>query len=151
MPRILTEELSAHLVAQNLVTADRANPTAAKPSVWLNPRAGAPQPRPPELVTVTLIEKRVPSRVDMDPWMATFWVWVVVRAGEERDAILLQRTFLDLLSPRDQLHGRQLWQCNTLPVQRSVVCSEDQPAGQDETSYTRTQAFRFDCWRSDLV
>lgn len=144
------EELGAHLIAQG-ITSPYASAPGALPSLWLNPRDGAPLPRDGEPGTITLVEITIASDHDLAPWVEISFIATIARYRTERYAQLAQRQLRDLIAPRDQLEGRKQWQMGALPVMRSKVFRPDQPVEASSVAYTRSQAFQFDCARSALA
>lgn len=160
MPDLLVaEELQTFLVAQGigtLPTAASADPQAL-PTVWLDPRDGAPQPRQRsdgqylEPATITIRETVNASEWELEPWVEETFVDVVIRARSNRTGKLLHRQIRDLLAPRGELGGRKDWDMNDLHVEQSQVWRGDQPVSQDPVSYDRIASFRFLARRTALA
>ncbi len=153
----VSEELQDYLVTALPAQLPGATPSLAVPSVWLQPRDGAPVPRRStaggfaENATITLAETMVAGPAPTDAWLETTVVDVTVRATANQACKLLQRQIRDLIAPRGDYMGRKLWTMSDLLVERSWVWKPDQALAADEDSYTRVQSFMFECRRKSLA
>jgi hypothetical protein len=146
---IVVEELKAYLVAQGL--AVHPGPSLSLPSVWTPPRDGAMHPRDGENATIVLAESLNAPAGTLEAWITESFVNVIVRAREDRDAKLIQRSILDLIHPNAAHGGRFVWTMNNLVVEYSRVWRGDQALEADKVSYTRVQSFVFGCRRKALA
>lgn len=144
------EELRAFLIAQGVAQAQNATPSTVLPSVWLNPRDGAPLPRAGEDVTVTLIDTNTTGPPELEAWIEETFVDIFVRSRKLPAGRLVQRQIRGLLSPIGDLYGRKHWTMGGLLVEYSTIWRGDQPVGADADTYTRVQSFRFGVRRSVL-
>lgn len=157
---IVIEELRSYLVAQGIAvdngSATIASPSTAVPTIWLEPRDGAPEPRNEggtqiENVTITLSETISTPARDMAAWITETFVEVIVKARQNRDAILTQRKIADLIQPGQAYGGRFMWTMGSLLVESSRVWLGDQAFGQNKTCFTRVQSLQIDARRKALA
>lgn len=152
MPELfVAEELQDYLVAQGVAQLPAAAPSATLPSVWLAPRDGTPEPRPPETATISIVEANTGVRNDLEAWIEESFVDLYVRATNNGAAKLLQRQIRALIHPNDAYGGRHMWMMSDLLVEYSTVWRGDQPVEQDQYTYTRVQGLRFGCRRKALA
>lgn len=135
---ILIEQVQAYLVAQGVVRLP--NTSGPVPMCWLDPRDGAPEPKAPEAVTVTLI----PSLTIPGSWLEGVVleekiVDIMVRSKFSAPGELVQRQI------RGQLEERKNIFFGTLRVEWSKQWRGIQRVTSDETSYTTVQSFRIAC------
>jgi hypothetical protein len=158
MPELyVLEELKAYLISQGVAQAQDATPSLTIPSLWLNPRDGAPAPRRAasggdylEAATVTLIDTNTSGPVGMEAWIEETFVDVVVRSRTAAPGKLIQRQVRGKLAPIGDLYGRKHWTMGALLVEYSTLWRGDQPVDADDVSYRRVQSFRFGVRRSVL-
>lgn len=151
---ILIEELRAYLITQGAVQAQNATPSTALPSIWLDPREGAPEPRQGENVTVTLVDMMLAGPSGLDGWMEDTFVDVIVRSRTKSPGVLAHRVIRNLLAPINDHAGRKLWTMNDLLVERSTMWRPEQPVVFNDPqlrTYTRTAAYRFEVRRKALA
>lgn len=149
MPDLLVlDELLAYLVAQGVAQRPSDPASLDLPSVWRQPRDGAPEPRKnastgelAEHATITLVAAQAgPPTERGDEAIEEALVDVVVRARDNQTAQLLQRQIRALLHPPDAPYARRLWGMGALLVESSRIWRGDQPVDSGEF-YTRTQSF----------
>lgn len=144
MPELhVLDELRAYLITAGVVQAQSAAASTALPSVWLNPKDGAPLPRQGENATVTLIDTNMSGPPMMEAWIEETFIDILVRSRTAAPGKLLQRQIRGLLSPTGDLYGRKGWMMNTLRVEYSTLWRGDQALPPDEYGWTRVQSFRF--------
>lgn len=151
---ILIEELRAYLLAQGVVQAQNTAPSTSVPSIWLDPREGAPEPRQGENVTVTLVDMMLAGPNGLDAWMEDTFVDVIVRSRTKSPGVLTHRVIRNLLAPIADHAGRKHWTMGSLLVERSTMWRPEQPVvfqDQQLRTYTRTAAYRFECRRQALA
>lgn len=149
------EELRDYLIAQGIAQSQAEDASLTIPSVWLNPKDGAPAPRGPkgdqvENATITLIDTNTTGPPELEAWIEETFVDVIVRSRTAAPGKLLQRQIRGLLSPIGDLYGRKHWTMSDLLVEYSTLWRGDQPVAADETGWTRVQSFRFGVRRSVL-
>lgn len=153
------EELRAYLIAQGVVQPQSAAPSTVTPSIWLQPRDGAPEPRKDstgnyaEAATVTLTDPMLAPASELVAWIEESFIDVIVRARTAPQAKLIQRSIRGLIHPNDDLGGRKQWTMNNLTVEYSTIWRGDQdlprPPG-DRPTYDRTCGYRFGVRRKAL-
>lgn len=151
---ILIEQLRAYLIAQGAVQAQSASPSTSVPSIWLDPREGAPEPRDGENVTVTLVDMMLAGPQGLDAWMEDTFVDVIIRARTKSPAVLAHRVIRNLICPINDHAGRKLWLMGDLLVERSTMWRPEQPVTFQQPelrTYTRTAGYRFECRRKALA
>lgn len=151
---ILVEELRAYLITEGLVQAPDMTPSLVVPSVWLDPREGAPEPRQGENIAVTLVDTMLSGPPFLEAWLEESFIDVIVRSRQKPAAVLFHRSIRNLLAPISALAGRKHWQMNDLLVERTTIWRPEQPVdvpGDDVRTYTRTAAFRFQVRRKALA
>lgn len=142
---ILTEQLQAHLVEEGIGQHPSAAADEDLPSIWLNPRAGAPEPRDGENATITLVAtNQVPGR-PLEGFLETRIVDVIVRARKSPLGELIQRQI------RAELDDRREYFLNDLRIERSHLWRGLQPTGSDETSYQTNQSFLIEARTKSLA
>lgn len=136
------EELQTYLVAQGIGQLPGATPSTALPSIWLNPRDGAPLPRAGENATVTIRDTALAGPVDVgtEAYLEEAFIDVIVRSKTAAPGKMLHRTIRGLLQPIGAHKGRQLWTMGGLLVEYSVIWRPEQPLPQAGTSATLTGA-----------
>ena len=160
------DEMRAYLIAQGVVQSNNLAPSLVLPSIWLNPRDGAPEPRntldangnptdvPAENVTVTLVDTREssPPAYRFGEFLAETFVDVIVRARKHPQAKLAQRNIHTAMHPRTVNGPRHGWLMGTLDVEYSMRFRADQahPMTDDDT-YARTQTFLIAARRKALA
>lgn len=151
------EELKAFLIASGIGQAQDATPSLTVPSIWLNPRDGAPAPRRApnggaylEAATITLVDTNTTGPPDLEAWIEETFVDITVRSRTAAPGKLLQRQIRGLLAPIGDLYGRKNWTMGGLLIEYSTLWRGDQPVDADDVSYRRVQGFRFGVRRSAL-
>lgn len=149
----VTEELRAYLLAQGVVQAQDAAPSTVLPSVWLDPRDGAPLPRTGEDITVTLRDTLLAAPGQMQAWIEVAFIDVIVRARKEPAGKLVQRQIRNLMHPVSAHGGRYQWTMGSLLVAYSTVWRGDQklPVVGDAVTFDRVQSFQIACRRQSLA
>jgi hypothetical protein len=148
---IVVEELQDYLVAQGAGQLPAAAPSTTLPSVWTAPRDGAPEPRPGENVTITLIDVNLTAAPGLEAWIEEAFVDVIVIARQNPQAKLIQRGLRDLIHPMSAHGGKKMWTMGQLVVEYSTCWRGDQPLAQNKNTYSRVQGFRFGCRRKALA
>lgn len=146
----VVEELRDYLISEGLAQGQDQTPSLTVPSIWLNPRDGAPAPRREkkggdylETATITLVDTNTTGPPELEAWLEETFVDVTVRSRTAAPGKLLQRQIRGLLTPIGELYGRKNWIMNRLLVEYSTLWRGDQALDADETSYRRVQSFRF--------
>jgi hypothetical protein len=157
MSFIVVEQLQAFLVAEGVAQLPGAEPSGAKPSVWLQPRQGAAMPRTEngnwlETQTITLNDAQLNGPPGQEAWLEDTFVNVTVRSRNASEGKLLHRAIRGLIHPIGKLAGRKNWTMHELHVLDSSIWRNEQPLPpvQDGLTYDRVASFRFRCARSDL-
>lgn len=150
------EELQTYLVAQGVGQLPSAAPSTTVPSIWLQPRDGAPEPRRDgatfvEAATITLSDTALASPQDIEPWVEEAFVDVIVRSRQAPAGKLIHRSIHGLIHPTGAYGGRKLWTMGSLLVEYSTVWTSEQPLGVDEFTYWRKAGYRFGCRRKALA
>lgn len=159
MPDLLViDELLAYLVAQGVAQRPSQPASTSVPSIWKQPRDGAPEPRRnastgelSELATVTLVGTHTgPPAEPGDEAVEETSVDVIVRARHNATAQLIHRQIRALLHPVDAPYARRQWTMGGLLVESSRIWRGEQPVGAGEF-YTRTQSFLIAARRKALA
>lgn len=152
------EELQAYLVAQGVAQQPDQTPSLTVPSIWLQPRDGAPAPRRApkggdylEAATITLVDTNTTGPPELEAWLEETFVDITVRSRFAAPGKLIQRQIRGLLTPTGDLFGRKGWQMNNLRVEYSTIWRGDQPVDADDVSYRRVQSIRFGVKRTALT
>lgn len=158
---IVIEELKSYLVAQGVgQPVDGPDPSVNMPSIWTQPRQGAPMPRKPkgggdwlERATVTLRDQNLTGPPGIAAWIEDAFVDITVRAVNAGECKLLHRTIAGLISPIGQIGGRKHWMMNQLLVQESRIWRREQelPSVEGGETYDRLASYQFRCARSTLA
>jgi hypothetical protein len=160
MAQIVVEQLQAYLVAQGIGQLPSSEPSLTVPSVWTQPRQGAPMPRKPktggdwlERATVTLNDPQVTGPPGIAAWLEDTFVDVTVRSVNAGEGKLLHRTIAGILVPIGKVEGRKHWQMGGLLVQESRIWRREQalPSIEGGETYDRVASYIFRCARSDLA
>src|SRR6058998_2583245 len=96
---LVIEELHTYLMAALPAQHPNVAPSTSVPSVWLQPRDGAPLPRSGENVTITLIDSQINVPHPLEAWIEETFVDVVVRSHNPGPAKLTHRAIRELLHP----------------------------------------------------
>ena len=158
------EELRAYLIAQGIAQAQSAAPSLTVPSIWLQPRDGAPLPRKAadtyvEAATITLTDITTGQPSVLEEWVTQTFVDVVVRARTAQPGKLIHRRIEELLVPYDGSQGRRQWMMNNLLVESSTLFRGDQPLPQlrrvaendPHATFDRVASYRFVARRKILA
>jgi hypothetical protein len=145
---LVLDELLAYLVAQGVAQRPSETPSVDLPSIWKQPRDGAPEPRKSastaelaEAATITLVAAQTGPPLERgDEAIEEALVDVVVRARSNQTAQLIHRQIRGLLHPVDAPYARRLWTMGDLLVESSRIWRGEQPVDSGEF-YTRTQSF----------
>lgn len=154
---ILIEQFRDYLVTQGVASMpDDVDPST--PTVWLEPRDGAPQPRRDastdallEAATITLNDTQLGSPNVLEAWLEEAFVDVIVVASHSRVCKLLHRTIRDLIHPIEAHGGRKMWTMGVLQVEQSTIWRPEQSLYQDAKTYSRVASYRFECRRKALA
>jgi hypothetical protein len=156
----VNQELSAYLIAQGVAVDKNAAITGglqALPSVWLLPRAGAPEPRDDgngtvlEQATITLSMQNFPPP-DQGGDLEEAFIDVLVRARTEPVALLLHRQIRGLLIDVNHPRGMKFqWTMGALLVEYSTTWRVEQSIGANDVCYDRVASYRFGCRRKVLA
>lgn len=151
------EELQTFLVAQGVGQLPSAAPSTAVPSIWLQPRDGAPEPRRnaagqwTEATTITLVDTALAAPHQLEAWLEECFVDVIVRSRQAPAGKLTHRTIRGLLHPIESHGGRKQWAMGALTVEYSTLWTSEQPMGADEHTYWRKAGYRFGARRKVLA
>lgn len=156
---LVVDEFYAYLLAQSVAQRPSVAESLTVPSIWKDPRDGAPEPRRDkttgnfkEKTTITLRATwsgppPVPGMEAIEETM----VDVIVRAENAATAQLTQRQIRALIAPGDQPYAKRQWTMGALLVEYSSVWRADQPLPVENQLYARVQSFRFGCRRKALA
>lgn len=149
---IVVEELHSFLVAEGVGQAPDAAASQTVPSIWVQPREGAPRPRQGEKTTVTITDTLLNGPPGLEPWLEDAFVDIVVRSTSDATCRLLHRTIKGLLHPQGAVGGRKNWTMGALRVLWSRTWKGEQPLPPIDGAVTfdRVSSFRITCARSDL-
>ena len=162
---LVIDELRDYLIAAGAVQAQDAVPSLTVPSVWINPRDGAPQPRRNsagvwlENAVVTLVDTNLMGPPHLEAWIEEAFIDVIVRARLGSTAKLTQRSIKKLLAPMGDMYGRKHWTMNSLLVEYSREWRGDQQVpslqsaentGAGHLTYDRVAGYVFGCRRKIL-
>ena len=149
----VTEELRSYLLAQGVVQSQAAPASTVLPSVWLDPRDGAPLPRSGEDITVTLRDTMLAAPGQLDAWLEVAFIDVIVRARKEPAGKLLHRSIRNLLHPVGAHGGRYQWTMGGLLVAYSTVWRGEQKLPQvgDAATFDRVASYQIACRRQSLA
>lgn len=154
------DELRSYLIAQGVCVAQTAKdaPATLLPTIWLNPRPGAPHPRQKtdgtwqEDATITLVDMLLgPPIGELDAYLEEAFIKVVVSARQLPLAKMIHRQIRGLIHPVGATHGRQLWTMNTLLVEYSTIWRGEQPVTETDSAWSRDCGYRFGCRRKALA
>lgn len=158
------QELQTYLVAQGIGQLPGATPSLTHPSIWLQPRDGAPDLRQSsgtylEAATVTLIDTTTGQPSPLEEWVTQTFVDIIVRSRTAGPGKLIHRRIEELLVPYDGSQGRRQWMMNNLLVESSTQWRGDQPlpqrqdisAGDPHLTYDRVASYRFVARRKILA
>ena len=149
-------ELRDYLVSSGACQAPDQPVSMVLPSVWEDPRDGAPEPRPGEDVTITLRDTMLAPAASLEAWIEETFVDVIVRSRKPAQGKLVQRAIRDLIHPITAHGGKKQWTMGALVVEYSTIWRSDQklpppPGVTNPVSYDRVQSFRFGCRRKALA
>lgn len=160
----VAQELQAYLVAQAVGQLPSAAPSLTVPSIWLQPRDGAPLPRKAagaftESATITIRDPMLSSPSSLEEWMEEAFVDVIVRALQPAAAQLIHRQIRVLIVPYTASGGRKQWMMNNLLVEYSDQWRVEQElpmlravaATDAHATYDRVASYRFACRRKILA
>lgn len=152
----VVDELRDYLIGQNVAQAQDEAPSTGVPSIWVDPRAGAPTPREGEDCTITLRDTMLMGPPTLEAWLEEAFIDVIVRHRNSAPAAkLVHRTIRYLIQPHGQLGGRKHWDMNDLLVEYSTVWRGEQPLPFQQTgdlvTYDRVASYRFGCRRKSLA
>lgn len=157
------EELQTYLIGQGIGQFASATPSLTVPSIWLQPRDGAPLPRGNkttgvvlEHVTIALIDTQIAAPHELEAYLDETYVDIIVRSHQPPDGKLIHRRVRDLLVPIGSFMGRKLWMMNNLLVESSTIWRPEQPLpwppdGRNIDTYDRVAAYRFVSRRKALA
>lgn len=157
---IVIEELMDYLIAQGVAQDKNTAVFTSVPSIWLDPRDGAPLPRDGEGAVITLRETLTIPPSSLEEWMMRTTVDVIVRARTARPGRLIQRQIHNLLVPyADSSGGRKQFTIGALLVERCWEWRGDQPLPQRQSigetdphrTYDRVASYMFDVRRKILA
>lgn len=153
---ILAEELQDYLIEQGVGTMPppKSGPpiNVDLPSIWLEPRDGAPQPRAGlEAATVTLVDAQLGGPNTLEAWLEEAFVDVIVVARHNAAAKLIHRGIRNLIHPIESHGGRKQWLMSDLLVEYSTIWRAEQPLAQSDAAYSRTASYRFCVRRKALA
>lgn len=151
---LVLDEMRAYLVAAGVVQSNNLAPSLVLPSIWLQPRDGAPEPRTGENVTVTLVDARQssPPGYRFGEFLTETFVDVIVRARKAPQALLAQRTIHVAMHPLTVNGPRHGWLMGNLDVEYSTRWRGDQPHPMtDDDTYARTQSYLIAARRKALA
>ena len=147
MPELLAvDELGAYLLAQGVAQDPNDGVSLTIPSLWIEARQMAPEPREGEEATITLRDTGLGGASPTESFLEEAFIDIVVRARSAGRAQLLQRTIRGLLTPKDAVGGRKNWPMGAIdPVERSFLWRRDQPlpTTNNGLTYDRVQSFCF--------
>jgi hypothetical protein len=148
---LLVEQLRDYLVTQAVATMP-ADADPARPSIWLQPKDGAPEPRQgKEAATVTLVDSQLGGHGELEAWLEEAFIDVIIVAPLAATCKLLHRGIRNLIHPIGSHGGRSQWMMGLLLVEYSTVWRAEQPLGQTDSFYARTASYRFCCRRKALA
>ena len=138
---LAVDELGVYLLAQRVVQDANTAVSTTVPSLWINPRQEAPEPRDGEGATVTLADTGLGGASPMEPFLEEAFIDVIVRARNAGTAQMIHRTIRGLLTPREAIGGRKNWQMGGLLVERSIMWRREQelPTSNAGRTYDRVQ------------
>lgn len=153
---LVSEELQTYLVAQGIGQLPDATPSTSLPSIWLQPRDGAPEPRRSsgafvENATITIVDTALSAPQALEAWIEEAFVDVIVRSRQAPAGKLIHRTIRGLLCPVEAHGGRKQWTMGSLLVEYSTLWTSEQPMGADEFTYWRKAGYRFGARRKALA
>jgi hypothetical protein len=157
---ILVEELQDYLVTAGVGQLPSEDPSLTVPSIWLQPRDGAPEPRREsesegaafsEDATITLVDTMLGPPQALEAWIEEAFVDIVVRSRKASTGKLIHRAIRGLIHPNDAHGGRKMWEMNNLLVEYSTIWTSEQPVVADEFTFTRKAGYRFGCRRKVLA
>lgn len=163
----VTEELQTYLVGQGVGQLPGETPSLVLPSIWLQPRDGAPLPRRGgasndflENATITLNDTLLAAPAALEAWIEEAFIDIVVRARQNAQAKLIHRQILGLLHPITAHGGRKMWAMASIdPVEYSTIWRGEQPLPQRQAiaegdphyTYDRVASYRFGVRRKVLA
>jgi hypothetical protein len=133
---IPAEEIRSYLVGLGVVQAQDAPPSVLHPSIWLNPRDEAPEPREGEDVAVTVFSEAEIPRDWYEGFLQERIFDFVVRSRKKVEGELVQRAIRAAFEEKKGVMFGQL------RIEWSKLFRGEQPVTSDETSYTSIQSFR---------
>lgn len=161
---LVAQELLAYLVTQGVGQNPDAPPSLTLPSIWLQPRDGAPLPRRTagdvvENATVTIKDPMLTSPSSLEEWMEEAFIDIIVRARQPAAAQLIHRQIRGLIVPFTASGGRKQWMMNNLLVEYSDQWRMEQElpmmrsvaATDAHETYDRVASYRFACRRKVLA
>ena len=148
---IVIEQLQAFLVAQGVAQLPGEAASDTVPSVWVQPRDGAPAPRTLDETTITLVDSLLAPAATLEAWIEEAFVDVIVVNRLAAKAKLTHRVIRDLLHPIAAHGGRTNWQMGALLVEYSTIWIGEQPLYQGKDFYSRKASYRIGCRRHVLA
>jgi hypothetical protein len=161
---LVAKELHSYLIAQGVAQHPDTTPSLTVPSVWLQPRDGAPLPRDNngtvlENATITLKDPMLTSPSSLEEWIEEAFIDVIVRARQSSMAQLIHRQIRGLIVPFDASGGRKQWMMHDLLVEYSDQWRMEQELPQlrgvaatdAHVTYDRVASYRFACRRKVLA
>lgn len=159
----VVDELRDYLIAQGVVHVQDAAASTMLPSIWVDPRDGAPEPRDGEDITVTLRDTMLAAADQLEAWIEEAYVDVIVRSRTPAPGRLVQRSIRNLIHPISAHGGKKQWTMGGLLVEYSTIWRSDQKlAGLNDAAgdrgvmsehptYDRVASYRFGCRRKALA
>lgn len=163
---LVAQELQSYLIAQGVAQHPDTAPSLTVPSVWTQPRDGAPLPRDDkttkaalENATITIKDPMLTSPSSLEEWIEEAFLDVIVRARQPAMAQLIHRQIRGLIVPFDSSGGRKQWMMNNLLVEYSDQWRMEQELPQlrgvaatdAHVTYDRVASYRFACRRKVLA
>jgi hypothetical protein len=158
------EELRDYLVGQGVGQVPAASSSVVLPSIWLDPRDGAPEPRDGENITITLRDTMLAAAGELEAWIEEAFIDVIVRSRTAAPGKLVQRSIRNLIHPITAHGGRFNWTMNNLLVEYSTMWRADQKLSPpndtasasggtvyEHPTFDRVQSFRFGARRKALA
>lgn len=163
---LVAQELQSYLVAQGVGQDPDDTPSLTLPSIWLQPRDGAPLPRVDkstgialEAVAITIKDPMLTSPSSLEEWMEEAFIDIIVRAHQPAMAQLVHRQIRGLIVPFEASGGRKQWMMNNLLVETSTQWRMEQELPQlrgiaatdSHRTYDRVASYCFACRRKILA
>lgn len=164
---LVAQELQSYLVAEGVAQLPAEAPSLTIPSIWLQPRGGAPLPRNLDKnagrwvgeTTITINDPMLGSPSNLEEWMEESFIDILVRATQSATAQLTHRSIRGLLVPIGSSGGKKMWMMNNLLVEMSDEWRKEQEVAQlrslgekdPHATYDRVASYRFQCRRKSLA